>query len=825
MSSDYIPIKTGFRGKTLKIPADNIPQENTHVKSRRFCIGGRGREWGPECFKVLEEMSKRKDAQIFMQPVDAIKHPAYYTLVKDPIDLSKIQLKFHGGMYQSMFSFVDDVHLMFTNHLLLYDDPTDPVHQDIKKLKDWFDGEMDAIRKKWFFLGMTSGSKGTNRSASLPREVGDRIDAIEAENKTIIGAPLIAALSSNLNKVKPRLIIKDSFSQARPIAKGASKGSPLVFAKIPLRKAAGESSSNDPKPLYAIQLTKTTPGQKIIISPPVNSQSPDRTLNSQKRILLIPKSPPNGNKSYTSLHRTNLGNQDDGGMTSACGVARNGKEQDPMKAAEENAENQNTLVISNSNMWFGVTQVTPTRPIVVHDQGVLIDFKLAVSSSRRNKGGKQGSEESLRFAIRPDDLVKCYVYVGNPQKHTIFLMVLPNCVRRLKLLLQEKLAKQPEESLSRLFIDSCLITIFTPAMTRLQVSQLMYFMWSIGKSSIFGSNLYAEINQKAALNLLSNVKPNLINLQNLENDTSTNPGVQMDDRSKVLSEIENSREHVDCFGDLEKPDAENLVEDRLDANRSDEPSDTGSTASEHHLTSENIELEEISLDDIHLKEEPTDDGFPTEILHMDNSKEGLMFVFDENVREEQRAVVKPRHKPGILSKRSSKRKSSSVPSADRPSSLKKGKVVELEKLATESNSASHSSDILIREHENEGDVVMEIDNAYTDNKSKDLEIILPKDSDSEISDLEIKFLDQTEDGELIWMGRKVNMRCPITQRFMKEPLRNRLCGHTYDKIGVEQLIKNRGAKARCPVPGCRNVRHLELSQLEPDETVRHILDK
>lgn len=174
------------------------------------------------------------------------------------------------------------------------------------------------------------------------------------------------------------MIVKDSLGQAKPIVKGASKGSPLVFAKIPLRKAAGESSSNDHKPLYSIQLTKTTSGQKIIISPPVNSQSPDQTLNPQKRILLIPKSPPNGNKNYTSLHQMNLGNQDDRGTTSACRVLRNGKEQDSTKAAEENADDQNTLVISNSNMWFGVTQVTPTRPIVVHDQGVLIDFKLPV---------------------------------------------------------------------------------------------------------------------------------------------------------------------------------------------------------------------------------------------------------------------------------------------------------------------------------------------------------------------------------------------------------------------------------------------------------------
>jgi len=45
-------------------------------------------------------------------------------------------------------------------------------------------------------------------------------------------------------------------------------------------------------------------------------------------------------------------------------------------------------------------------------------------------------------------------------------------------------------------------------------------------------------------------------------------------------------------------------------------------------------------------------------------------------------------------------------------------------------------------------------------------------------------------------GETINIRCPITQQVMRHPMKNQICSHCYDRQGVEDLIKNRGDKAR-----------------------------
>ena len=57
------------------------------------------------------------------------------------------------------------------------------------------------------------------------------------------------------------------------------------------------------------------------------------------------------------------------------------------------------------------------------------------------------------------------------------------------------------------------------------------------------------------------------------------------------------------------------------------------------------------------------------------------------------------------------------------------------------------------------------------------------------------------------------VKCPITGMFYENPLKSKVCGHTYSSAGVQQLFKNR--KYNCPVAGCRNS-HLKPDQLEED---------
>ena len=54
----------------------------------------------------------------------------------------------------------------------------------------------------------------------------------------------------------------------------------------------------------------------------------------------------------------------------------------------------------------------------------------------------------------------------------------------------------------------------------------------------------------------------------------------------------------------------------------------------------------------------------------------------------------------------------------------------------------------------------------------------------------------TGEEDLVMTGEKINIRCPITQQIMEYPVKNIHCNHLYDKQGVEDLIKNRGDKAK-----------------------------
>ncbi|KAG6609248.1 e3 sumo-protein ligase nse2 [Phytophthora cinnamomi] len=60
--------------------------------------------------------------------------------------------------------------------------------------------------------------------------------------------------------------------------------------------------------------------------------------------------------------------------------------------------------------------------------------------------------------------------------------------------------------------------------------------------------------------------------------------------------------------------------------------------------------------------------------------------------------------------------------------------------------------------------------------------------------------------------------CPVTQMEMKDPLRNRACGHTYSKQGIEAHFKH---NTKCPVAGCPQ--RLSLNKLERDVEMEVII--
>ncbi|NXN91664.1 NSE2 ligase, partial [Rhinopomastus cyanomelas] len=73
---------------------------------------------------------------------------------------------------------------------------------------------------------------------------------------------------------------------------------------------------------------------------------------------------------------------------------------------------------------------------------------------------------------------------------------------------------------------------------------------------------------------------------------------------------------------------------------------------------------------------------------------------------------------------------------------------------------------------------------------------------------------------------QMNFICPITQMEMKRPVRNKVCGHSYEEDAILKIIQTRKQqkkKVRCPKIGCSHV-DVKVSDLVPDEALKRAID-
>ncbi|XP_074842770.1 E3 SUMO-protein ligase NSE2 [Carettochelys insculpta] len=73
---------------------------------------------------------------------------------------------------------------------------------------------------------------------------------------------------------------------------------------------------------------------------------------------------------------------------------------------------------------------------------------------------------------------------------------------------------------------------------------------------------------------------------------------------------------------------------------------------------------------------------------------------------------------------------------------------------------------------------------------------------------------------------QMNFICPITQMEMENPVRNKVCGHTYEKAAILKIIQHREhqkKKASCPKIGCTNL-DVKKTDLVQDEVLKRAID-
>lgn len=84
---------------------------------------------------------------------------------------------------------------------------------------------------------------------------------------------------------------------------------------------------------------------------------------------------------------------------------------------------------------------------------------------------------------------------------------------------------------------------------------------------------------------------------------------------------------------------------------------------------------------------------------------------------------------------------------------------------------------------------------------------------------------EENDDDIVFMANDGNggksLKCPITGTLMKDPFRNRVCGHVYEHEAIKQHIRAATYK-KCPVAGCNN-QHINVNQLEPDMATAQLI--
>ncbi|KAK6959786.1 E3 SUMO-protein ligase NSE2 [Biomphalaria glabrata] len=86
--------------------------------------------------------------------------------------------------------------------------------------------------------------------------------------------------------------------------------------------------------------------------------------------------------------------------------------------------------------------------------------------------------------------------------------------------------------------------------------------------------------------------------------------------------------------------------------------------------------------------------------------------------------------------------------------------------------------------------------------------------EEQIAALRVKLTASSSNDDIEVTEVEINTKCPYTGQTIVFPVRNKHCGHVYDKAGITNYISSRKAKAKCPAVGCGNKNPITVDILE-----------
>ncbi|KAL9933347.1 hypothetical protein V8E36_008065 [Tilletia maclaganii] len=262
------------------------------------------------CRNCLKKLRESKHAALFANPVDPVrdKAPNYFTVIKQPMDLSTMANKLDAKMYKDRFEFKSDFELMVANALTFTPNPKMLVHQEALKLEKVFKAQWNRITntleqakaKQRIQIDLTGADGASDAkpqsaaalpavsAASKPIVIDDDDDSMPlaiAPRKAESSSAAITAVAASEGSPAPKLLPKLKLKVSRPDAANATRA--------PTSSAIAGSSASAPLVLDAeddapIASSSQTPVGGATASPKPSKPAIKLKLKARPSVTAVP---------------------------------------------------------------------------------------------------------------------------------------------------------------------------------------------------------------------------------------------------------------------------------------------------------------------------------------------------------------------------------------------------------------------------------------------------------------------------------------------------------------------------------------------------------
>ncbi|KAJ2040860.1 hypothetical protein H4S03_000768, partial [Coemansia sp. S3946] len=194
------------------------------------------------CLNITKEFMKKANFNIaypFLEPVDpvAMNCPDYFTIIKDPMDLTTIKTRLERDEYMSPLQFESDMRLMLRN-CYAYNPPGHPVHEAGRALEAMFDSKWTELPSVRASQSPLSYSGGAAIAHSPPVGGEDEFDkhVYGADEEIEVDAPKPAANAYEIRDLEMQVL--NMARQIEELKRGGGGGDSSARRRSSVRRSS-----------------------------------------------------------------------------------------------------------------------------------------------------------------------------------------------------------------------------------------------------------------------------------------------------------------------------------------------------------------------------------------------------------------------------------------------------------------------------------------------------------------------------------------------------------------------------------------------------------